>query len=85
MFTPRPTGVTLRRVENYLHHPHDSAERIDPGFRVALRCELCGKLAYGPRSLIGEAMREHRESDCPKRHTHPDAPQVTRILFPRSK
>ena len=84
MFTPRPHGVTLRRVESYIHHPHDPVERMDPEFRVAMRCELCGKLAYGPRSLIGEAMREHRETTCPSRHTKPDAPLVTRILYPKA-
>lgn len=84
MFTSRPKGITLRRTEEYIARPHDPAERIDPNFRVAMRCDLCGKLAYGPRALMAEAMREHRESDCPKRHTHADAPQVARILFPRT-
>ena len=77
------TGLNEKLVRDALARPHDKDERVDPNFRVAMRCDLCGKLAYGPRSLIREAVREHQESDCPKRRTHPDDPQVMRILFPR--
>lgn len=83
MFVARPVGSTLRRIEDALHRPHSPVERTDPLFRVAMRCELCGKVAYGPRSEIGASMREHRESYCPKRRTHADSPNSARIFYPR--
>lgn len=83
MFTPRPRGLTLRRIEDALERPHDPAERMDADFPVTLRCSKCGKLGHGPRSQIREAMREHMDSDCPARHTRADEPQVTQLLYPR--
>jgi hypothetical protein len=83
-FIARPAGYTLRRVQDALVRPHDPAERMDPDFPVAMRCEACGKFAHGPRHLMAEAMREHRETACPARHYRPDDPIVTRILFPRT-
>lgn len=83
MFTPRPQGVTLRRVEDALRNPHPAKERFDWQFPVAMRCSRCGKLGHGPRSQMQEAMRVHMESECPARHTKADAQQVTHILYPR--
>ena len=83
MFTPRPTGVTLKRAQEALVRPHSPGERLDPDFPVMLRCEKCGKHAFGPRRLMSEAMREHHQSDCPARRSRPDDPQVMRILYPR--
>ncbi len=74
---------TERRVIDSLQRPHDPRERFDGDFPVVMRCELCGKFAHGLRSLIREAMREHRENDCPRRHTRPDEPNVHRIFYPR--
>jgi hypothetical protein len=82
MFTPRPVGTTLRRLEQFVARPHDPAERMDPEFPIAMRCEGCGKLAFGPRKLMQEAIREHKRSECPARKANPDP--VTRIFYPRS-
>jgi hypothetical protein len=84
-FNGRQPGVTLRRKAlEALHSPHSAAERFDPSFPVVMRCDLCGKFAHGPRKHIREAMREHRESACPKRHTKADEPNLTRIFYPRT-
>lgn len=84
-FNGRQPGVTLRRkAKEALHTPHHPVERFDADFPVVMRCELCGKFAHGPRQFISEAMREHRESACPKRHTKADEPNVTRIFYPRT-
>jgi hypothetical protein len=83
MFTPRPHGLTLKRVEDALRNPHPGHERFDAEFPVAMRCTRCGKLAHGPRSLMREAMEEHWRTVCPARHTKTDGPLVANILFPR--
>lgn len=83
-FVPRPQGRTLRRVEEAIHRPHDSVERMDPDFQVAMKCEKCGRVGHGPRRFMAEAMREHQQSECSARHVKADAPQVMRILYPRT-
>lgn len=83
MFTPRPQGRTLRRVEEAIHRPHDPVERMDPDFPVSMKCNKCGRVGHGPRKHMREAMREHQQSDCPMRKTMVDVPQVTQLLFPR--
>jgi hypothetical protein len=84
-FVARQPGVTLRRQAfSALHLPGHPAERFDGDYPVVMRCELCGKFAHGPRGLISEAMREHRESACPKRHTKADEPNMARIFYPRT-
>jgi len=83
MFTSRPRGTTLRRSLDALTNPHDSEERFDPDFPIAYRCEDCGRVGYGPRKHLSEALREHRQSDCPARRTKIDEPHVTRLLYPR--
>lgn len=76
--------TTLRRqAREALLRPHGASERFDPELSVVMRCELCGKHAYGPRKYMSEAMREHRESVCPMRRTRADEPQVARIFYPR--
>lgn len=80
MFNGRALGTTLRRA---LHEPHPFKERIDPEFPVAMRCEKCGRVCYGPRKHMAEAMREHQNSDCPMRHAHADEPQLMRIFYPK--
>ena len=96
MFRPRSTGSTLRRsaavnedrkAEAALHNPHGSGqdtERFDPEFRVAMKCGHCGKIAYGPRKYMREAMKEHWESDCPARHTKvANETSVMQTLYPK--
>lgn len=79
----RRAGLTLRRLEDAFIRPHPASERFDPEFPVVMRCDKCGKHAYGPRKHMSEAMREHQQSDCPARHTKADEPQLMRILYPR--
>lgn len=55
-------------------------ERFDPEAPIAARCNKCGKLAYGPRKLIPEAMREHQESVCPAK-TKQDEPTFFRLYY----
>lgn len=84
MFIARPSGTTLRRVEGALHAPHPASERFDPDFPTAMRCGDCGRLGYGPRKHMKEAIDEHRKV-CPSRVSHDDTtPFVTRILYPRT-
>jgi len=56
---------------------------MDPDFPIAMKCQKCGRVGYGPRRYASEAMRQHMESDCSARHRQQDTPQVTQILFPR--
>lgn len=83
MFTPRPAGVTLKRDLEAILNPHPAYERFDPDFPVTMKCEKCGKHAFGPRKHMSEAMREHHLSDCSARRTRPDDPQIMRILYPK--
>lgn len=86
-FIPRPVGVTLRRVERYLEAPHGDkrgdSERFDEEFTIAMHCDWCGKLGWGPRKHMQEAIREHKESECPQRHARKGEPLVTRLLYPK--
>ena len=82
-FIPRPVGVTLRRDREALIAPAPADERFDMDHPTVMRCEKCGKHAFGPRRYMREAMREHQESVCPARHTKPDEPQVMRLYYPR--
>jgi len=84
MFKPRPSGLTLRRIQDALIRPHHSQERFDPDFPVAMRCEKCGKVGYGPRKHAREAMREHQRSECSARKTRENEPQLMRIFYPRT-
>ena len=68
-----------------LHNPHPGHERFDDQFPVAMKCNRCGKIAYGPRAFMREAMNEHWNEDCPARHTKADAPKEMRLLYPRVK
>ncbi len=68
-------------MQDALIRPHPATERFDPGFPVAMRCSKCGKVGYGPRDQMQDALREHMESECPARHK--DGPQITQILSPR--
>jgi len=81
-FIARPQGYTLMR--DALARPHDSRERFDPDFPVAMKCEKCGRIGHGPRRFMAEAMREHQQSECSARKSRADVPQVMRILYPRS-
>ena len=82
MFTPRPAGHTTRRIADAVIRPHPFAERQDPDFPVLMRCDRCGKHAYGPRKHISEAVREHQETVCPARHTSKTGP-LMRLFYPR--
>lgn len=64
MFVSRPSGYTLRRLGGRLA-PED--ERFDQDHPVAMKCEDCGRIGYGPRKHMREALLEHREK-CPVRH-----------------
>jgi hypothetical protein len=79
-FRGRPVGSTLRREREALHRPHDPQERQDPEFPIAYKCEACGKVGYGPRRLLSEAVREHNEHCSARRNTEEHA---ARIFFPR--
>ena len=89
MFRPRTAGVTLRRgredraAEDALYDPHPGDDRFDPDFRVAIKCNRCGKRAYGPRRFIKEALDEHKKSHCPARHTKVDMPIEAQITYPK--
>jgi hypothetical protein len=85
MFTARPSGTTLRRVEDALVNPHPGHERFDPEFPVVGRCNRCGKHCMAPRHLMREAMKSHWEEDCPARRSRADAPKEMRLLYPRVK
>ena len=74
-----------RQAREALIRPHDFGERVDPDFPILMRCEMCGKHAFGLRKFMSEAMREHKESVCPARRTKADEPQVTRIFYPRQQ
>lgn len=73
-----------RKAEEALHDPYPGPDRFEPGFPVVIRCDECGKLGMAPREHVREAMREHRESDCPARRTKADEPNVARVFYPRS-
>lgn len=90
----RPRGYTLRRsietgspeeVRDLVNNPHGAGheERLDEDFRVAMKCNKCHKLAFGPRSLMRGAMEEHQRTDCSARHTKADEVQVFQILYPK--
>lgn len=72
-----------RRAAKALFDPHPEHERWDPDIRMALKCNRCGKYAYGPRRHMREALQEHWATNCPARHTKADAPMEARILVPR--
>lgn len=77
------SGANKALIHDALTRPHDPKERLDPDFPVAMACDLCGRVCHGPRRHMAEAIREHQQSVCPMRHTHPDQAQVMRILYPR--
>lgn len=82
MFIERARGLTLRRIEESLYTPHPASERFDPDFPTAMRCADCGRLGYGPRKHMEEAIDEHRKV-CPARVSHDQTqPFVTRIFYP---
>lgn len=89
MFHTRPPRYTLtrgredRRAHAALHTPEGSGtERFDPDFRAAARCSRCGKLCYGPKRFLREAIKEHWATTCPARHTKADTPLEALILYP---
>jgi hypothetical protein len=45
---------------------------------VAMHCDYCGKIAYGPRHLMKEAMAEHA------RLYHPEQGNQMRLWYPRA-
>ena len=84
-FIARPVGGTLlRKAREAVVEPYPGQDRFDPDFPVVMRCEECGKLGMAPRHLVSQAMYEHHNSDCPSRKTKPDAPNVTRIFYPKN-
>jgi hypothetical protein len=84
-FIVRPQGSTLRRrlTLEAMHAPHPGSDRFEEDFNVAMHCSKCGKLGYGPRVTMREAIQEHLENDCPARKTKEDEPQVTRLFYPK--
>ena len=80
-------GWTLRRrIDRALYEPHgdNGKERFDPEFPVATRCEFCGKIGYGPRRHMQEAIREHLKQ-CPAKRTRNKAEEYrTDIWYPRT-
>lgn len=83
-FIPRPVGVTLRRDRDALLNPASADERFDEDFPTVMRCEKCGKHAWGPRKYMKEAMEEHLRSACTARVTKDGEPSVMRIYYPRA-
>jgi len=55
-------------------------ERFDPEAPIAMTCNKCGKLAFGPRKLMADAMREHQESVCPAK-TKQDEPTIFKLTY----
>ena len=85
-FIARPQGFTLRRtVAESLVRPHPGDARFDPEFRVAFRCNRCGRIGYGPRRYLKEAVEEHWTKDCPARRSQADAPKEMRLFYPRQQ
>lgn len=82
-FIARPSGTTLKRELEAIVNPHPASERFDPEYNVAMKCNRCGKLAYGPRHAMRDAMTAHWEEDCPARRSRADAPKEMRLLYPR--
>jgi hypothetical protein len=86
MYHPRTQGLTLRRrIRHALYQPYgdEGKERFDWEFPVATKCEFCGKIGYGPRRTMQEAIREHQEQ-CPAKRTRANATEFrTDILYPR--
>lgn len=50
--------------------------------QVAMTCELCGKIAFGPRNSMAAAMEEHRRIACTGGGM--DERRVFRINYPRT-
>jgi len=88
-FRARPQGATLLRgredklAMQAVHSPHPGTDRWDDGFRTAFRCGRCGRVGYGPRKHLREALKEHWASDCEARRTKEDTPMEALILYPR--
>lgn len=80
-----PARDLTKLEELALLSPHPASERFDPQFPVAMKCSRCGKIAYGPRQAMRDAMVAHWEEDCPARHTKADQPKEMRLLYPRVK
>lgn len=66
-----------------IRDPHPNEERFDPDFRGAMRCNRCGKLCYGPKRFLREAMQEHWAHDCSARHNRNSEPMEALILYPK--
>jgi hypothetical protein len=45
---------------------------------IAMHCDICGKIAYGPRHLMQAAMKEHA------RLYHPEQGNQMRLWYPRA-
>jgi len=85
-YIARPTDFRLLKdAREALFRPAPESERFDPEFPVAIRCSQCGKMGYGPRKHIEEAIEEHRQK-CPARVRAENTEKVleNRIFYPRS-
>lgn len=49
---------------------------------VAMACELCGKIAYGPRDQMEAAMDEHKRISCTAGGANEK--RVFRLYYPRT-
>ena len=86
-FIQRPLeDKTVKLVREALISPHAGGnERFDPEFPVAHQCNRCGRIGYGPRKHLRDALKAHWEEDCPARRTRADAPMEMRLLYPKVK
>lgn len=70
-------------IREFTLFPQPGQDRFDPDFKVGMVCNRCGKIGYGPRKQIREAITAHWQEDCPARRSRADAPKEMRLLYPK--
>lgn len=73
----------LREAREALFRPHPDQDRFELDFKVTFRCSNCGKVGYGPRRYLREAIAEHNQH-CERRpRKQDDATPLTQLFYPR--
>jgi hypothetical protein len=72
----------LAEAREALFAPHPGDARFDPDFKVTYRCSKCGKLGFGPRRYLREAIEEHQQT-CSARLTKENEPFEMRLVYPK--
>ena len=78
---PKPETLRKKLAEQVKPPPMFFREaRVSPleAQEIAMHCDFCGKIAYGPRHLMKEAMAEHA------RLYHPEKGNQMRLWYPRA-